>query len=68
VKEVPPTLPSEPESKPTPETVLAETPPTILEFSSPAEELEVHEVSNLAEQDDSPEKEFKSDDTHGTIV
>jgi hypothetical protein len=68
VKEVPPTLPSEPEAEATPETVLAETPPTILEFSSPAEELEVHEVSNLAEQDDSPEKEFKSDHTHGTIV
>lgn len=68
VKEVPPTLPSQAEAEPTPETVLAESPPTILEFSSPAEELEVHEVSNLAEQDDSPEKEFKSDDTHGTIV
>ncbi|MBL0015920.1 MAG: hypothetical protein IPP17_05625 [Bacteroidetes bacterium] len=38
------------------------TPPTYLEFSSPVEELEVHETSNLLEQTDSPEKEFKTED------
>ncbi|MBK9448579.1 MAG: hypothetical protein IPN95_04060 [Bacteroidetes bacterium] len=41
---------------------IPETPPTYLEFSSPVEELEVHETSNLLEQTDSPEKEFKTED------
>ncbi len=41
---------------------IPETPPTYLEFSSPIEELEVHETSNLLEQTDSPEKEFKTED------
>lgn len=41
---------------------IPETPPTYLEFSSPVEELEVHETSNLPEQTDSPEKEFKTED------
>lgn len=44
------------------ETEIPETPPTYLEFSSPVEELEVHEVSNLPEPTDAPEREFKADE------